>query len=167
MYSITLTNTFYIQATVVHRKGELTRLQKALSDADIDRQRISKELEKAKEKCKLLGQQYLSSLTRNENPQSEVSQIEYMQNQVAQLRQEALQWTKELEIKNAELTKLKGSTQEMVKLKEDVETLRKEDAGLKGDVKAQRVQVNNAACTINVASLKGILIVYLGLTALP
>ena len=42
---------------------------------------------------------------------------------------------------NAELTKLNGSTQEMAKLKEDIETLRRENAELKVDLEAQRVQV--------------------------
>ena len=77
----------------------------------------------------------------NANLQSEVSQIEYVQNEVSQVKQEALQWKNECAIKNAELTKLKGSTEEMAKLKEDIETLRKENAVLKGDLEAQRVQV--------------------------
>ena len=42
--------------------------------------------------------------------------------------------------KNTELTQLKG-TEEMAKLKEDIETLRKENAELQGDLEAQRVQV--------------------------
>ena len=42
---------------------------------------------------------------------------------------------------NAELTKLNGSTQEIAKLKEDIETLRRENAELKVDLEAQRVQV--------------------------
>ena len=78
----------------------------------------------------------------NENLQSEVSQIECIQNEVARVKQEALRWKNELAAKNAELTQLKGSTEEMAKLKEDVETLRKENAELQGDLEAQRVQVS-------------------------
>ena len=77
-----------------------------------------------------------------DNLQSEVSQIECIQNEVSQVKQEAQRWKNELATKNAELTKLKGSTKEMAKLKEDMETLKKENAVLKGDLEAQRVQVS-------------------------
>ena len=58
------------------------------------------------------------------------------------MKQEALRLKNELAAKNAELTQLKGSTEEMAKLKEDMETLRKENAELRGDLEAQRVQVS-------------------------
>lgn len=65
-----------------------------------------------------------------------------MQSEVSQVKQEALRWKNELASKKAELTKLKGSTEEMAKLKEDIETLTKENAELQGDLEAQRVQVS-------------------------
>ena len=77
-----------------------------------------------------------------ENLQSKVSQIECMQSEVSQVKQEALRWKNELASKKAELTQLKGSTEEMAKLKEDIETLTKENAELQGDLEAQRVQVS-------------------------
>ena len=135
-------NFVYWQATIAQREGELACLQGALSDAEIDRQSISQKLTKIKEENRLLDQKYLSVLAVNENLQSEVSQIECLQNEVSQVKQEALRWKNELETKNAELTQLKGSTQEVTKLKEDNESLRKENAELKGEVEAQRVQVS-------------------------
>ena len=72
-----------------------------------------------------------------ENLQSEVSQVEYIQNKITRVKQEALRWKNEI----AELTQLKGTKEEVAKLKEDVETLRKENAELQGDLEAQRVQV--------------------------
>lgn len=142
-------NFVYWQATIAEREGELACLQSALSDAEIDRQSISKKLAKVKEEYKLLDQKCLSVLAVNENLQSEVSQIECLQNQVSLVKQEALRWKNELEIKNAELTQLKGSTQEVAKLKEDNESLRKENAELKGEVEAQRVQVSYRYCYID------------------
>ena len=76
-----------------------------------------------------------------DNLQSEVSQIECIQNEITRIKQEALHWKNELATKNAALTQLKGTKEEMAKLKEDVETLRKENAELQGDLEAQRVQV--------------------------
>ena len=77
-----------------------------------------------------------------DNLQSSVSQIECIQNEVSQVKQEALRWKNELAAKNVELTQLKGSTEEMAKLKKDVETLRKENAELQGDLEAQRMEVH-------------------------
>ena len=76
-----------------------------------------------------------------DNLQSEVSQIECIQNEVTHVKQEALRWKNKLAVKEAELTQLKGSAEEMAKLKEDIESLRKENAVLQGDLEAQRVQV--------------------------
>ena len=143
-------NLDYCQATIAEREGELTCLQSALSDAEIDRQDTSQKLAKVKEENKVLDQKYLSVLAVKENLQSEVSQIECLQNTVSQVKREALRWKNELETKNAELTKLNGSTQEVTKLKEDIETLRKENAELKGELEAQRVQVS-----CNVALIEG------------
>ena len=76
-----------------------------------------------------------------DNLQSEVSQIECIQNEVFQVKQEALWWKNKLAVKEAELTQLKGSAEEMAKLKDDIESLRKENTELQGDLEAQRVQV--------------------------
>ena len=86
--------------------------------------------------------QIRAALAVKDNLQSEVSQIECIQNEVSQVKQEAQRWKNELATKNTELTKLKGSTEEMAKLKEDMETLKKENAELKGDLEALRVQVS-------------------------
>ena len=59
-------------------------------------------------------------LAVKDNLQSEVSRIECIQNEVSKVKHEALRW---LAAKNAELTQLKGSADEMAKLKEDIETL--------------------------------------------
>ena len=116
-------------------------LQSALSDAETSRRDISQKLAKAKEEYKALDQKYLSILAVNEYLQSEVSQIEFIQNEVSRVKQETLHWKNELATKNVELTELKGSTEEIAKLKEDMETLKKENAELQGDLEAQRVQV--------------------------
>ena len=134
---------FYFQATVAQHKAEVIELQSALSDAETSRQKLAK----VKEEYRVLDQKYLSVLAVNENLQSEVSQIECMQNEVFRVKQEALRWTNELAAKNTELSQLKGSTEEMAKLKEDVETLRKENAELQGELEAQRVQVSHVLLT--------------------
>ena len=117
-------------------------LQSALSDAEISRRDITQKFTKLKEDHRLLDQKCLSVLAVNENLQSEVSRIECIQNEVAQVKEEALWWKKELAAKKAELIQLKGSTEEIAKLKENMETLRKENAELQGDLEAQRVQVS-------------------------
>ena len=135
-------NMFYFQATVAQHKAEVIQLQSALSDAETSRRDISQKLAKVREDYRLLDQRYLSVLAVKDNLQSEVSQIECMQNEVAQVKEEALHWKKELAAKNAELTQLKGSTEEIAKLKEDMKTLKKENAELQGDLEAQMVQVS-------------------------
>ena len=124
-------------------------LQTALSDAETSRRDISQKLTevneklaKVKEDYRLLDQKYLAVLAVKDNLQSEISHIECIQNEVSQVKQEALRWKNELTTKNAELPQLKGSAEEMAKLKEDIETLRKENAELQGDLEAQRVQVS-------------------------
>ena len=117
-------------------------LQSALSDTETSRRDISQKLAKIKEDYRLIDQKYLAVLAVKDNLQSEVSRIECIQNEVSQVKQEALRWKNELAAKKAELTELKGTKEEMAKLKEDIETLRKENAVLKGDLKAQRVQVS-------------------------
>ena len=140
---------FYLQATVAQQKAEVIELQSALSDAETSRRDISQKLievneklAKIKEDYGLLDQKYLAVLAVKDNLQSEVSRIECIQNEVPQVKQEALRWKNECAVKNAELTWLKGSTEEIAKLKEDVETLMKENAVLQGDLEAQRVQVS-------------------------
>ena len=138
---------FYFQAMVAEHKAEVIQLHSALSDAETSRRDISQKLAKVKEDYRLLDQRYLSVLAVNENLQSEVSQIECMKNEVSRVKQEALRWTNELAAKNTELSQLKGSTEEMAKLKEDMETLRKENAELQGELEAQRVQVSYVLLT--------------------
>ena len=135
-------NMFYFQATVAQHKAEVMELWSALSDAETSRRDISQKLAKVKEEYRLLDQKYLSVLAVKDNLQSEVSQIECIQNEVTRVKQEALHWKNELATKNVELTQLKGSTEEIAKLKEDMETLRKENAELQGDLEAQMVQVS-------------------------
>lgn len=113
-------------------------LQSALSDAETSRRDISQKLAKIKEDYRLLDQKYLEVLAVKDNLQSEVSQIECIQNEVTRVKQEALRWKNEV----AELTQLKGTKEEMTKLKDDIEILRKENAELQGDLEAQRVQVS-------------------------
>ena len=60
-----------------------------------------------------------------DNLQSEISRIECIQ--VSQVKQEALRWKNELAAKKAELTELKGTKEEMAKLKDDIEILRKRE----------------------------------------
>ena len=103
---------------------------------------MGQKLAKVKEEYRVLDQKYLSVLAVNENLQSEVSQIECIQIEVSRVKQEAQRWKNELAAKNAELTQLKGNTEDVAKLKEDMETLRKEKAELQGDLEAQRVQVS-------------------------
>ena len=129
------------QAIVAEREGEFIRLQSALSDSELDRQNLNQKLAKVKEECTALDQKYLSVLAVNENLQSEASQIECVKKEVARMKHEALQWKNELATKNAELTKLKGSTQEVAKLKEENDSLRKENTELKGDLEALKLQV--------------------------
>ena len=129
------------QAIVAEREGELTCLQSALSDSEINRQNLSQKLAKVKEEYTALDQKYLSVLAVNENLQSEASEFECVKKEVARMTHEALQWKNELASKNVELTKLKDSPQEMAKLKEENDTLRKENADLKGDLEAQKLQV--------------------------
>ena len=124
-------------------------LQTALSDAETSRRDISQKLTevneklaKVKEEYRLLDQKYLAVLAVKDNLQSEISHIECIQNEVFKVKQEAQRWKNELTTKNAELTQLKGSAEEMAKQKEDIETLRKENAELQGDLEAQRVQVS-------------------------
>ena len=117
-------------------------LQSALSDAETSRRDISQKLAKVKEDYRLLDQKYLAVLAVKDNLQSEVSRIECIQNEVSQVKQEAVRWKNELAAKKAELTELKGSTEEMAKLKDDIEILRKANAELQGDLEAQRVQVS-------------------------
>ena len=133
---------FYFQAKVAQHEAEVIELRSALSDAETSRRDIGQKLAEVKEDYRLLDLKYLLLLAVKDNLQSEVSQIECLQNEVSQVKQEALRWMKEVVVKNAELTKLKGSTGEMAKLKEDMETLKKENAVLKGDLEAQRVQVS-------------------------
>ena len=135
-------NMFYFQATVAQHKAEVIQLQSTLSDAETSRRDISQKLAKVKEDHRVLDQKYLSVLAVKDNLQSEVSQIECIQNEVTRVKQEAQRWKNELAAKNAELTQVKGSTEEMTKLKEDMETLRKENADLQGDLEAQMVQVS-------------------------
>ena len=117
-------------------------LQSALSDAETSRQDICQKLAKVKEDYKLLDQKYLAVLAVKDNLQSEVSRIECIQNEVSQVKQEALRWKNELAAKKAELTQLKDTKEETAKLKDDIEILRKENAELQGDLEAQRVQVS-------------------------
>ena len=129
---------FNFQTTVAQHKAEIIELQSALSDAEESRRDISQKLAKVKEEYRVLDQKYLSLLAVKDNLQNEVSRIEYIENEVIRVKQEALRWKNEV----AELTQLKDSTEEMAKLKEDIETLRKENAELKGELEAQRVQVS-------------------------
>ena len=110
-------------------------LQSALSDAETSRQDICQKLAKVKEDYRLLNQKYLAVLAVKDNLQSKISQIECIKNEVTRMKQEALRW------KN-ELAKPKGNTEEMTKLKEDIEILRRKNAELQGDLEAQRLQVS-------------------------
>ena len=118
------------------------KLESALSDAETSRRDISQKLTEVKEDYRLLDQKYLAVLAVKDNLQSEVSRIECIQNEVSQVKQEALRWKNELAVKEAELTELKGTKEEMAKLKDDIEILRKENADLQGDLEAQRLQVS-------------------------
>ena len=107
-------------------------MKTALSESEHNRQGLFQELAKVKTQRDTFDQKYISTLALNEKLKSQASMVDCVMDEITQVRRVASKRKETISAQTAELSKLRG----------EVGALRKENDDLKGEIEAQKAQVN-------------------------